>query len=662
MKLTQKVLTLWVIALCVMLVGDWLESLLDSMDRSLFLLSLITFGARVLFIFFSAFLVVLAIRWMLRRLFWRVGRRLALSYFLIGVMPFVLFAILMLVIGYCIAGVLSQTTFRIERLNALARMNQWNLEYELTGERPAGALSSLEVYDSRDASGAKMPKWLRSRTFHGLASRGDEILLVSAKVYQLDGKRRAVTLAQPVNDEFIADLRARSGMSILPTVAQTRREKVGDVHVGVRVKGDDERFEEFTASTLFRRGEILWFDINLNSPLYDWNNGEASDDHRMVTALSNPVGSLLNFYFGNSQYVAVMARIIAGIAAALFVVYMFAALLAVWLIVSITRAVNRIEKGTKAVERGDFSYRIRMKPTNQLGEVAHSFNRMTESIASLLDKVAEQERLQSEIDIAAAIQRNLLPREGPQNRGVSFSAHFEPTASIGGDYYDVFNIDRSHLAVAIGDVSGHGLSTGLVMAMVKAAITTLVEEGTDTNSLFIRLNDLVMRSTEKRAFMTLGFTLFDLEHSRIRHTNAGHLFPYVLRNGGIPRAIEAASLPLGIRPLSAPKTVECDLLEGDAIVYYSDGIIEALDGNGEPFGFDRLEKVLASVSDKSAVDIQAAVLEAVRLFTSGRPSEDDRTVMVLRFDSIGTARTASEVEADDEPLPDESTVYVTGPR
>src|ERR1700704_5201427 len=161
--------------------------------------------------------------------------------------------------------------------------------------------------------------------------------------------------------------------------------------------------------------------------------------------------------------------------------------------------------------------------------MAQSLDRMTESIATLLVNVAENERLQSEIEIAAPIQRNLLPKEGPQFRGVSFSAHFEPTASIGGDYYDVFNLDKSHLAVAIGDVSGHGLSTGLVMAMVKAAITTLVEEGAEERALCKRLTELVYHSTKRRAFMTLAFTIFDLELSKIRHTNAGHLYPYLLR-------------------------------------------------------------------------------------------------------------------------------------
>src|SRR3954453_5938728 len=161
-------------------------------------------------------------------------------------------------------------------------------------------------------------------------------------------------------------------------------------------------------------------------------------------------------------------KVLFTLAMLLMMTYLFASLFAAVLIFSISRAVNRIERGTKAVERGDFSYRINMKPHNQLGEMAQSFDRMTESIASLLTTVAEKERLQSEIEIAASIQRNLLPKEGPQFRGVSFSAPFEPAAAIGGALFHVFNLDQTRLAVGVGDVAGHGLSTGLVMAMVKA--------------------------------------------------------------------------------------------------------------------------------------------------------------------------------------------------
>src|SRR5205085_10164323 len=159
------------------------------------------------------------------------------------------------------------------------------------------------------------------------------------------------------------------------------------------------------------------------------HTGASDEQHQLFTLIINPFSSLLQFYFGagSDRYVKILVNVIASLAVMLLFIYMIAALFAAVLIYSITRAVNRIEKGTKAVERGDFSYRISMKPHNQLGEMAQSFDRMTESIATLLTNVAEKERLQSEIEIAATIQRNLLPKEGPLFRGVSFSAHFEPT-------------------------------------------------------------------------------------------------------------------------------------------------------------------------------------------------------------------------------------------
>ena len=382
--------------------------------------------------------------------------------------------------------------------------------------------------------------------------------------------------------------------------------------------------------------KIIWGDL---TSLNDWGTGESDENHQLFTLVINPVSSLFQFYFGAGadRYEKILVNVIASLTVMLLCIYMIAALFASVLIFSISRAVNRIEKGTKAVERGDFSYRIGMKPRNQLGEMAQSFDRMTESIAALLTNVAEKERLQSEIAIAASIQRNLLPKEGPQFRGVSFAAHFEPTASIGGDYYDVFNLDKSRLAVAIGDVSGHGLSTGLVMAMVKAAITTLVEEGADEVSLFKRLNELVYRSTERRAFMTLAFTIFDLEQATIRHTNAGHLYPYVLREGQPPVAIELPSLPLGIREEIRTRTAELSLEEGDTIVYLSDGIIEAQSEQQDPFGFDHLETLLTQTSDRSPDSVRDAILEAVARHSGTRPADDDRTVMVLRFDQFRSA-------------------------
>jgi sigma-B regulation protein RsbU (phosphoserine phosphatase) len=640
-----RLLILWLIGVVIIIGAEAGRRALRAVHVSTGFLTLIEFAAWLIVIALMLYGGAVAIRWLMRALFWRVGRRLFLSYLLIGMLPFFLFAILLLTMGYMIAGVMSHAALRGERQASLGQLESAALEYGLTAKKPAGALPTLEIYDTAAASGKKLPDWLKETSFSGMVWRDNQPLLVASRQFpRPDERPRTVVFVQPIDKSWIDQLHERDGMIIrLGRESDTAKKRPGvnatvnDKNVDFDPDNDDD-MEDLILHSIGRK--IIWGDL---TSLNDWKTGTSDDEHQLFTLIINPVGSLFQFYFGAGfdQYVRILFNIIASISVMLLFIYMMAAVFAAVLIYSITRAVNRIEKGTKAVERGDFSYRIGMKPHNQLGEMAQSFDRMTESIATLLANVAEKERLQSEIEIAATIQRNLLPKEGPQFRGVSFSAHFEPTASIGGDYYDVFNLDKTHLAVAIGDVSGHGLSTGLVMAMVKAAITTLVEEGADEVSLFSRLNDLVRRSTERRAFMTLGFTIFDLERGVIRHTNAGHLYPYLLRNGQPPASIELPSLPLGVRDKIHTRTVEVALEEGDTIVYLSDGIIEAQNEQGDPFGFEQLESLLRDAVDPSPNAIRDAILAAVARHSGTRPADDDRTVMVLRFDQFRSAVTAA---------------------
>jgi len=654
----SPVFAVWAVSVIVVLVLGQLDRLLRRLH--------VNAGGIIDFFAFLAWLFVIgltlygcaiAIRFILRHLFWTVGRRLFLSYIMIGVLPFFLFAILLTAILYLVAGVASQANFKAERQASIGQLESWNTEYGLQGKKPADSDASVQIYDSADATGADIPKWLRTSNFSGMALRGSEAMLVVGRQYPNAGQPRSIVFAEPLDRKWAEQLEERTGMVVSQQIASKEGESVrvgrgkrksgGDVDLNIN--DDDKSFKDFWSRGV-KYNRVVFFDITEEGGLIDWETGTPRPGKRLFSFISNPIPNLLQFYFGGATSSQIMRGIfgtIGVLATLLMIIYFFASAFAAVLIFSISRAVNRIEKGTKAVERGDFSYRINMKPHNQLGEMAQSFDRMTESISSLLTSVTEKERLQSEIEIAATIQRNLLPKEGPQFRGVSFSAHFEPTASIGGDYYDVFNLDKSRLAVAIGDVSGHGLSTGLVMAMVKAAMTTLVEEGADESSLFKRLNELVYRSTERRAFMTLAFTIFDLERGTIRHTNAGHLYPYLLREGRqTPISIESPSLPLGVRAVLATRTVELDLKEGDTVVYLSDGIVEAHDERGDPFGFDQLERLLAESPERSPSAIRDTILEAVAKHSGSRPADDDRTVMALRFDQFRTTRSGAPLAAD----------------
>ena len=632
----RRLVVIWLSSFATIVAASWIENLLDGLQLRFPPLDWLSFFAWVAFIALTLWLITVAIRFVLRKLFWRVGRRLALSYFLIGVLPFIFFAILLAISGYLTAAILSQATFRNERQVQLQRLDQWNLEYALTAAQPGTGLPSLEIYDSRDGTIAKLPEWLQKSSFVGLATRNSQALFVSARRYERDDASRSIVLVQPMDENWTRALEQRTGMFTSPSRVSAEGEEPGNAQFvlndsdEVNFQLDDKAIGPFFKQA-WGRG-VIWGD--LIPSIVDWTTGDPQEENAYLVLFANPWRNLLDVYFGSPTYVNAILGLIGTIAGMMAMVYLLASVLAAGLIFSISRAVNRIDKGTRAVERGDFSYRIQMKRNNQLGELAGSFDHMVESISSLLLRVAEQERLQSEISIAAEIQRNLLPKRGPAYAGISFSAHFEPTASIGGDYYDLFNLDKTKLAVTIGDVSGHGLSTGIVMAMVKAAITTLVEQGADEHSLFRRLNELVVRSTEKRTFMTLGFTIFDLKYKTVRHTNAGHLYPYLLREGEPPRPIEAPSFPLGIKEGVTPRTVELPLQERDTFVYLSDGIVEATNETDDPFGFDNLERLLVHLEGASPDQIRDTILEAVADHAGTKVADDDRTIMVLKFDRI----------------------------
>jgi len=400
-------LLLWLVGVVAIVFLELADSTLDRLGRTFALFGVIEFFAWLLVIGLTLYGLAIFVRWVLRSLFWTVGRRLFLSYLLIGLLPFFLMTILLLTIGYMFAAVMTQAAVRAERQATLGQMESWTLEYTVTGRKPAGSLPTLEIYDSEEGTGAQLPPWLRTTSYSGVVGRDGEALFIAARQFEGDPPR-AVVFVQPMDKHWTDQLRDRWRMIVRTANAKATRN-------GTDIDFDRNVLKEVFGDNLGRN--IIWGDF---TDLTDWKTGKELTDRNLFMLIVNPPSNLFSYYFGASagDYFNILARIIAGIAALLMVMYFMAALFALVLIFSISRAVNRIEKGTRAVERGDFSYRIRMKRHNQLGAMAQSFDRMTESIGSLLASVTEKERLQSEIAIAATIQRNLQPKEGPTFSGV----------------------------------------------------------------------------------------------------------------------------------------------------------------------------------------------------------------------------------------------------
>jgi hypothetical protein len=262
-----------------------------------------------------------------------------------------------------------------------------------------------------------------------------------------------------------------------------------------------------------------------------------------------------------------------------------------------------------------------------------------EDLAPHVKRIVERERVKAEIDAANRIQAALLPLEAPHVVGASVASHYRAATEIGGDYFDFLPQPGGDVGIAFGDVSGHGLTSGIVMAMAKSALLVQVGYDSAPRAVMNVLNDIVMKTAPKRTLMTFFFGLLDPGAQTLRFSSAGHLDPYVFR--ARERRIEALSswgFPLGVKRREPFREHTVDFEPGDRLILYSDGLIEAIDDDGDPYGFDRFEKTILENGHLSAEEIKKTLLGAIRKFTRNRPPEDDQTLVVVSFDGVIDAR------------------------
>jgi serine phosphatase RsbU (regulator of sigma subunit) len=256
-----------------------------------------------------------------------------------------------------------------------------------------------------------------------------------------------------------------------------------------------------------------------------------------------------------------------------------------------------------------------------------------EDLAPHVRRIVERERIKAEIDAANRIQAALLPSVHPDLGSASVASHYRAATEIGGDYFDFLPLPDGRLGLAFGDVAGHGLTSGIVMAMTKAALLVQVRYDASPVHVLDVLNDLVMKTAPKRMLMTFFWGVLDVETSSLRFASAGHLDPYVFR--AREKKLELLSswgFPLGVKRREPFHESVVRFEPGDRLVLYSDGLIEALNDEGEPFGFERFEGVILSRGEKGADVLKQALLESVKRFTRNRPPEDDQTLVVVSFE------------------------------
>jgi serine phosphatase RsbU (regulator of sigma subunit)/anti-sigma regulatory factor (Ser/Thr protein kinase) len=238
----------------------------------------------------------------------------------------------------------------------------------------------------------------------------------------------------------------------------------------------------------------------------------------------------------------------------------------------------------------------------------------------------ERERIERELEVARLIQQNFLPRELPKLPGWQVSAHYRPAREVGGDFYDVIELEGGRVAFVVGDVTDKGVPAAMVMAATRSVLRAASQRLGSPAAVLQRANELLCPDMPPKMFVTCLFAVLDPRTAILRYANAGHNLPCVRTATGSVE-LRATGMPLGLLPGMAYDENEAALAPGDCLLLYSDGLVEAHDPGGEMFGFPRLRTLMAHAAKASAIDGLLAELD--RFTGPAWEQEDDITLLAL---------------------------------
>jgi len=567
-------------------------------------------------------------RRLMRRAIWRLRNRLIAAYLFIAVVPIVLVASLAAIAAWMVIGQMA-----VYLVNTELRHRENNLL------RPAEALLRVPIQDT-DASLRRFGMMSREAFPNAeLLITGDrEIRYPSGNqlVSPPSGWGRAsglIVKREHGSDRLYAWVHLVEGRSEITVLAPVDHEVLSQLVPGL---GDVALLPLIHHSTRIPEARNL-FDFSLTGffqpEVFRWETPHRRVERPAILAVATRASAVLAAVFQQPDWAEgwLVAFVVVTV---LFLLVELASLLAgVQLSRSITSAVHKLYLGTEHIKQGDFSYRIRVKGRDQLGELASSFNTMTANLGRLILVAKEKERLESELAIAREVQDQLFPKDVPASRTLELKGLCNPARMVSGDYYDFMPLSENALAFAIGDVAGKGISAALLMAAIQSIMRTQLSasfEGPFSAALLVsRLNRQLYANTSLEKYATFFFTLYDESSHALTYTNAGHLPPLLL-HGGQFSSLDPTGTVVGAFPSADYEERTVNLEPGDLLVAYTDGIVEPENAYGEMFGDDRLKELMVKYSASDSSELIARTMEAVNQWTGSTELQDDMTMVVAR--------------------------------
>ena len=452
-------------------------------------------------------------------------------------------------------------------------------------------------------------------------------------------KTHVVVLRVPILPDFLSTIAPDLGAIQLNLMENYE----GAAPKGVLYTSGDKQYrvaKAIVASNRRLQPPLFWFDSPVNvvsrlDAVFAGSDG-TEDQARPVLAVFNARPSRLNSRIFTSlgelrgSYIILFVLVLILFA----LMWVSAGTTGIVLTRRITRAVSDLYGATQFVQGGDFSHRIKVERMDQLGALGESFNQMIGSIGTLIEEQNKRQRLENEISIAREVQNQLFPSTLPSVPGVEIEAICKAARSVSGDYYDFIQLSPTHIAIAIADISGKGISAALLMASLQAALRSqALTEGSEsisTADLVARLNKHLVRNTGDDRFATFFIAVYDSSTRTLRYTNAGHLPSFLICNGA-SCLLEQGGMVLGVLEDYVYEQGVIQVAPDSLLVGYSDGLVEPENVYGEQFGITRLKEAAIRVHKATPLMVAESLMAAAEEWAGTPEQADDMTVIVTRL-------------------------------
>lgn len=303
---------------------------------------------------------------------------------------------------------------------------------------------------------------------------------------------------------------------------------------------------------------------------------------------------------------------------------------------SITKPLQTLMNDIQVISGGNFDHRPAARSRDEIGIVSRLLGDMAAGLKSAQEVWLENQGRKHDLDIAKEIQENLLPKHVPRIAGYDVSAYYSPSKEVGGDYYDFFLVDKTHLGMICADVSGKGIPGSMVMMMAKALVSYEASDNLSPRDIFCKVNRTLAKDIKRGMFVTAFYMLLDIPTARLTVASAGHN-PLLLYRAATKQCVEVnpGGIALGFDKDGRlfernMKEEVIQLQRGDRAVIYTDGVTEAMSPSNEEFGEERLQAITIQAAGKSSAEYLTTLVNAIQGHAQTDDQHDDITIVTLK--------------------------------